>query len=125
MMDILKCSLYALPFFYVNKEEPVLAELAEAKRIMKVSRDYFGLTEKQQLSKGRYRGYVMSRNIAMLLIRERTHLSLSATGKLFNISDHSTVLNSLNRLKELVSIGDVPTILAFNEISDKVRNRQW
>lgn len=92
----------------------------EAERIKRISREYFGITEAQQCSKNRHRGLVMSRHIAMFFIRQRTHLSLSATGELFNITDHTTVLNSLNTLVRLLSVQDPRTVLAFNEISKKV-----
>ena len=51
---------------------------------------------------GRSKDISLARQIAMYLIRRMTNLSLKEIGQEFNGRDHSTVLNALNRIEDLV-----------------------
>ena len=61
---------------------------------------YFRLEEDQIRGPSRSRDILNARQIAMYLIRRMTSLSLDETGKLFGGRDHSTVLNSINKVEK-------------------------
>ena len=60
---------------------------------------YFHIEEDQIRGPSRSRDILNSRQIAMYLIRRMTSLSLDDTGKIFGGRDHSTVLNSINKVE--------------------------
>lgn len=60
---------------------------------------YFRLEEDQIKGQSRSRDSLNARQIAMYLIRRMTSLSLDDTGKIFGGRDHSTVLNSINKVE--------------------------
>ena len=61
---------------------------------------YFRLEEEQIKGQSRSRDCLNARQIAMYLIRRMTSLSLDETGKVFGGRDHSTVLNSINKVEK-------------------------
>ena len=61
---------------------------------------YFRLEEEQIKGQSRSRDSLNARQIAMYLIRRMTSLSLDETGKVFGGRDHSTVLNSINKVEK-------------------------
>ena len=61
---------------------------------------YFRLEEDQIRGPSRSRDILNARQIAMYLIRRMTSLSLDETGKVFGGRDHSTVLNSINKVEK-------------------------
>ena len=61
---------------------------------------YFRLEEDQIRGPSRSRDILNARQIAMYLIRRMTSLSLDDTGKVFGGRDHSTVLNSINKVEK-------------------------
>ncbi len=61
---------------------------------------YFRLEEEQIKGQSRSRDSLNARQIAMYLIRRMTSLSLDDTGKVFGGRDHSTVLNSINKVEK-------------------------
>ena len=61
---------------------------------------YFRLEEDQIKGQSRSRDSLNARQIAMYLIRRMTSLSLDDTGKIFGGRDHSTVLNSINKVEK-------------------------
>ena len=60
---------------------------------------YFRIEEDQIRGASRNREILNARQIAMYLIRRMTSLSLDDTGKLFGGRDHSTTLNSVNKVE--------------------------
>lgn len=61
----------------------------------------FGVSPGQLKGKQRKRTVLIPRQVAMSLIRELTSMSLKEIGSFFSGRDHSTVLNSINRVEEL------------------------
>ena len=61
---------------------------------------YFRLEEDQVKGQSRSRDCLNGRQVAMYLIRRMTSLSLDDTGKIFGGRDHSTVLNSINKVEK-------------------------
>jgi len=62
----------------------------------------FGVTEQQLLGKRRDKAIVLARQVAMHLVRELTSSSLPEIGRLFGGKDHSTVIHSCSKIKELL-----------------------
>tara|TARA_Y100001970_G_scaffold90087_1_gene113530 strand:+ start:8327 stop:9691 length:1365 start_codon:yes stop_codon:yes gene_type:complete len=63
---------------------------------------HFGVSQDQLRSKSRQKMTVLSRQVAMYLLREETDLSLSAIGKLLGGRDHSTVLHGHEKVSNLL-----------------------
>jgi len=63
----------------------------------------FGVTPNQLKGKQRKREILVPRQVAMYLMRELTTLSLNEIGQFFSGRDHSTVLNSIERISHLMS----------------------
>ena len=61
---------------------------------------YFRIEEDQIKGQSRSRDCLNARQIAMYLIRRMTSLSLDETGQAFGGRDHSTVLNSINKVEK-------------------------
>jgi chromosomal replication initiator protein len=66
----------------------------------------FGLSRAELIGSSRAAVPLRARQVAILLTRESTGLSLPQIGRLYGGRDHSTVLNSLRRIE--VSIGEDP-----------------
>ena len=60
--------------------------------------EHFGITTEQIRGKGRRKMTVLSRQVAMYLLREETDLSFTAIGKILGGRDHSTVLHGHERV---------------------------
>lgn len=65
---------------------------------------HFGITQDQLRSKSRQKMTVLSRQVAMYLLREETDLSLAAIGKLLGGRDHSTVLYGHEKVSSLIKM---------------------
>ncbi|NOQ21232.1 MAG: chromosomal replication initiator protein DnaA [Candidatus Aegiribacteria sp.] len=61
----------------------------------------FDVSPSQLKGKQRKRSVLVPRQVAMSLIRELTSMSLMEIGSFFSGRDHSTVLNSIDRIKDL------------------------
>lgn len=61
----------------------------------------FNLSPGQLKGKQRKRNILVPRQVAMYLMRELTSMSLKEIGSFFSGRDHSTVLNSIDRIEEL------------------------
>ncbi len=70
--------------------------------IMSTAAAYFGLTLDDLCSSSRSRVLVQARQIAMYLCRELTDLSLPKIGQLFGGRDHTTVMHSDRKIRELM-----------------------
>ena len=66
--------------------------------IIKAVAQYFDFTRKDLESKKRDRHLVTVRQIAMYLLREETHLSLSEIGHLLGGRDHSTIVHGYQKM---------------------------
>jgi chromosomal replication initiator protein len=69
--------------------------------IASVVAESFDVSPSQLKGKQRKRSVLVPRQVAMSLIRELTSLSLKDIGSFFSGRDHSTVLNSIDRIEEL------------------------
>jgi chromosomal replication initiator protein len=69
--------------------------------IASVVAESFDVSPSQLKGKQRKRNILVPRQVAMSLIRELTSLSLKDIGSFFSGRDHSTVLNSIDRIEEL------------------------
>lgn len=72
-----------------------------AGNIASVVAESFDVSPSQLKGKQRKRSVLVPRQVAMSLIRELTSLSLKDIGSFFSGRDHSTVLNSIDRIEEL------------------------
>jgi len=63
----------------------------------------FAVSPSQLRGKQRRRDILIPRQVAMFLIREMTESSLVEIGRFFSGRDHSTVLNSIDRIRQLSS----------------------
>jgi chromosomal replication initiator protein len=71
-------------------------------------------------SKSRKREVVLSRQACMYLSKELTEMSLKEIGQYFGGKDHSTVIYSINTLKDLMDV-DTAVKIKIEEISKKVK----
>jgi len=69
--------------------------------IASVVAEDFDISPSQLKGKQRKRNILLPRQVAMSLIRELTSMSLKDIGSFFSGRDHSTVLNSIDRIEEL------------------------
>ena len=69
---------------------------------------YFRLEEDQIKGQSRSRDSLNARQIAMYLIRRMTSLSLDDNGKVFGGRDHSTVINSINKVERKCMAAPAP-----------------
>ncbi|MCD4701172.1 MAG: chromosomal replication initiator protein DnaA [Candidatus Aegiribacteria sp.] len=70
--------------------------------ITSIVAESFDVSPSQLKGKQRKRSILVPRQIAMSIIRELTSMSLMEIGSFFSGRDHSTVLNSIDRIKELM-----------------------
>lgn len=66
----------------------------------------FGLTLQELKTRRRNKTVVFPRQIAMYLSREMTELSLPEIGEYFGGKDHTTVLHSINKIKEELRLSE-------------------
>ncbi len=69
--------------------------------ITSIVAESFDISPSQLKGKQRKRNILVPRQVAMSLMRELTTMSLMDIGSFFSGRDHSTVLNSIERIKEL------------------------
>ncbi|MCL2740084.1 MAG: chromosomal replication initiator protein DnaA [Oscillospiraceae bacterium] len=87
--------------------------------IIKEVEKYFSLNKNALSSSSRTRDLAYARQIAMFLCRELTKQSLPDIGKSFGGRDHSTVLHSINKIKEEMK-KNLNTITTVNALKDKL-----
>jgi chromosomal replication initiator protein len=68
--------------------------------------EHFGIAPEQIRGKGRRKMTVLSRQVAMYLLREETDLSFTAIGKILGGRDHSTVLHGHGRVSYKIELDD-------------------
>lgn len=100
----MQVSTYALPHLYQQgitldnitpKEEPPLND-----RIIKYITERKRIPLEKLQTKNRKRERVYVRQLIMYVLKNRTELSLKAIGKLFGGRDHTTVLHSIQAMKD-------------------------
>ena len=82
--------------------------------------EHYGVELANLESKTRKRPVVLARQISMFLMKEHTTNSLKAIGRMFGGRDHSTVLYSINTVKDLMSTSD-EVRGALEELERKIR----
>jgi hypothetical protein len=70
-------------------------------RIQRVVAHYYSIPAAEMVSQRRSKYVARPRQIAMLLTREATPMSLPAIGRHFGKRDHTTVLHAINRIEDL------------------------
>jgi len=71
-------------------------------QIQKITSDHFNIKLSALLSKKRTKNIVMARQIAIYLSRELTDFSLPVIGETFGGKDHTTILHSYNKIKNII-----------------------
>lgn len=77
---------------------PKKSEVYSIEKIQTIVSNFFGLSEKQMIEKGRTNSIVVPRMIAMYLCREMSKETLTTIGLKFGGRDHSTVFNACDRI---------------------------
>ena len=86
--------------------------------IQRITCDYFGVDEDLVRAKTRKREVVQARQVAMFFAKEYTDHSLKTIGSLFGGRDHSTVIHSINSVRD-----QQDTDGSFREKVTEVRRR--
>ena len=84
--------------------------------------DAFGVSRAELVGSGRAATPLRARQIAILLTREATDLSLPQIGRLYGGRDHSTVLNSLRRAEGAVG-DDADLARRVSELRSSIHSR--
>lgn len=74
--------------------------------VAKVCR-YFKVEREQIESKTRRREIVYVRQVCMYMLKSMTNLSLVSIGTMLGNRDHTTVLHSIERVKELIQVDEL------------------
>lgn len=72
--------------------------------IQQIVAKHFGINPLELKTRKRVKNIVLPRQIAMYIIRERTHLSLPEIGQFFGGKDHTTVLYAHKKIKQDLQI---------------------
>lgn len=67
---------------------------------------YYGLEVEQIEGRSRVGDIALARHVAIYCINKFTTLTLKGIGKLFGERDHGTVLHSIKRVKDMLSVND-------------------
>lgn len=90
-------------------------------QIQKITSDYFNIKLSALLSKKRTKNIVMARQIAIYLSRELTDFSLPVIGEVFGGKDHTTILHSYNKIKNIIE-KDKGLRSVIENLSLKIKN---
>lgn len=105
---------------YCNRSSRILTDEEKARIIKRIVAEVNSVPYKTLESGTRKREYVEARQIAMVLIRENTRLSLKKTGSFFGNRDHSTVCHANTTVSDLLYT-DKAFEMNFNYIKHKVK----
>lgn len=94
--------------------------MIHAKDIIARTAGQFGLTPADIVGHDRHKTVALARHIAMYLVRERTTLSFPEIGRLFGNRDHTTAMNGVTKVRELLATGDARTLDTYREILARV-----
>ena len=88
-IDFYKCYLDLFP-------EKVLEEVCS----------FYGVTNDELLNGGRWRKFIIPRQMASYILRWHTSLSLKEIGDMMGGQDHTSILNSINQIDKLKDIDE-------------------
>ena len=80
--------------------------MVEINEVQKTVSKYYGITVSDLISNSRKQHLVRARQMAIYLCHNLTALSLSKIGQNFGNRDHSTVLYSCEKVKELMKTNE-------------------
>jgi chromosomal replication initiator protein len=109
LVRIVACASLTNQAITLDLAREVLKELVNGDRtitiprILEVVGDFYRIKEKELLSKSRHKSIVLPRQIAMYLCRTHTNASLPDIGSEFGGKDHSTVIHSCTKIRELMA----------------------
>lgn len=92
----------------------------DANTVIKAVEKYFQLNESAIVSSKRDRKYSYPRQIAMYICRELTDLSLPQIGSQFGGRDHTTVIHSINKIKNEIE-SNLSALNLINDIIEKIK----
>ncbi len=95
--------------------------IVDPELIMKTTADYFHIKTEEIISKKRTREVAFPRQIAMYLCRELTDYSLLKIGEQFGGRDHTTVIHSIDKIKNSLKEDD-QLKQVITELTMKIRN---
>lgn len=81
-----------------------------------------GQPEDAILGTSRSRGLVLCRHVYYHIAREKMGLKLAKIGSFFN-RDHTTIIHGLNKVKDMISIGDEITIQFIDQVNNLIREK--
>jgi chromosomal replication initiator protein len=110
------------PMWVFQKDNKNQVKVPEAIDIINLVCVYFKLSFENITARRRYRKQLVPRQIAMLMIRKYTGMTLKAVASFFYVKDHTTVINSLNTIKDLI---DTDSELAdhVNQINQLIKTQ--
>jgi len=91
------------------------------KEVISTVATYYNITKNEITGKSRVKKIQTPRQIAMYLLRENYGCTLKKIGDLFS-KDHSTVMNSCNKIKDEVKSNNVNMIKDISEIEQLLKN---
>lgn len=109
-----KISAYSIPGIVVY------GKASTAKKIIKEVCSYFCIEEKILIGRSRKMEYVLARQIATYLIRNETKAKLTDIGKELG-QDHTTVVHSIKKINDFISIKDDVVIESLINIKMKLK----
>jgi chromosomal replication initiator protein len=104
----------------INSKTSSAIKEVNVNKIKKVVADYYHLTQQQLVSKSRTRNISSARHIALYLSRKLLDLPYVKIGKEFGNRDHSTVMNSYNKINKLL-VKDETLQKAIMDLEKKIR----
>jgi len=93
--------------------------LAKPSEILELVEQYTGVSYNSISGTNRKSEVIVARHTAMYFINKVCHLPLNATGKIFN-KDHTSVLNAVKNVRNMIEGGDVRYISLFEFVSGKL-----
>ena len=81
-----------------------------------------GLPEDAIRSQNRGRGLVLCRHAYYFIARQNMRLKLAEIGEVFG-SDHTTVIHGIQKVKDMLSIGDEITLNFINNINSCIKEK--
>jgi hypothetical protein len=81
-----------------------------------------GQPEDAILGTSRSRGLVLCRHVYYHIAREKMGLKLAQIGLFFN-RDHTTIIHGINKVKDMVSIGDDITIEFIEQVNNCIKEK--
>jgi hypothetical protein len=81
-----------------------------------------GIPENEIRGQNRARGLVLCRHCYYYIAREKMGLKLAEIGSVFG-SDHTTVIHGINKVKDMISIGDEITCNFVDQVDSCIRKK--